>query len=151
MKGVQMIILVVDEKFVSMGKRSHRAHLYKAIGKHLRWKWIVWRIWKHESLVLKDLHLKGFWPDGIYSPPTEEAMLWDLKQVTQRKMKTLSSLNLLWNKTHLIFIRHWFRQKPLGSIWSGSMLRWSREGAKILDKWKLSIGSQCLNLYNEFE
>ena len=36
MKGVQMIILVVDEKFVSKGKRSHRAHLYKAMGKHLR-------------------------------------------------------------------------------------------------------------------
>ena len=24
---------------------------------------------------------KGFWPDGIYSPPTEEAMIWDLQQV----------------------------------------------------------------------
>jgi len=23
---------------------------------------------------------QGFWPDGIYSPPTEEAMLWDLQQ-----------------------------------------------------------------------
>ena len=26
---------------------------------------------------------KGFWPDGIYSPPTEEAMVWDLQQVPQ--------------------------------------------------------------------
>ena len=89
MKGVHMIILVVDEKCVSKGKLSHRAQLYKAIGKHLRWKWIVWRIWQHEPLVPKDLPLKGFWPDGIYSPPTEEAMLWDLQQVTQRKLKTL--------------------------------------------------------------
>ena len=23
---------------------------------------------------------QGFWPDGIYTPPTEEAMVWDLKQ-----------------------------------------------------------------------
>ena len=23
---------------------------------------------------------QGYWPDGIYTPPTEEAMIWDLKQ-----------------------------------------------------------------------
>ena len=26
---------------------------------------------------------QGYWPDGIYTPPTEEAMIWDLKQTKE--------------------------------------------------------------------
>ena len=37
---------------------------------------------------------KGFWPDGIYSPPTEEAMIWDLQQVLNIESTDLCFLSI---------------------------------------------------------